>query len=356
MGLEVTGRYRYPSPAPEWLAQRIEPVIEPGLRIIDAHHHLWVENGNPYLLDELVADVSAGHRIAATIVVQAHYGYRETGPDHLRPVGETERVAAIAAEARDRSLGTQVAAGIVAYANLTLGDQLGEVLDAHTIAARGALRGIRHSVSRDEHFPDGVVIRPAPAGLLADPRYRSGLSTLVEYGLSYDAMLYHAQIPELAAMARALPDLQIILDHIGCILGVGYYRGRGDENFAAWRAAMTELARCPNVVVKFGGFGMIVGGANWHERPLPPTSTELADAWRRYFETCIELFGVERCMFESNVPVDKAMYSYRTLWNAFKRLGSGASPAEKEALFAGTAAKVYRVDPAAALLSVVARG
>jgi L-fuconolactonase len=343
VGLDVTGRYRYPPPVAAWLAQNVEDIIDPDLPIIDAHHHLWVENESPYLLDEIAIDVSDGHKIEATVFVQAHYGHREGGPAHLAPVGETEKVAAISATARERGLTTKIAAGIVSFADLTLGTQVGTVLDAHEQAAEGALRGIRHSVSRDPHFPDGIVIRPAPAGLLADPDYRAGLATVEAHGLSYDAMLYHSQIPELTEMARALPNLPIILDHIGCILGVGPYRGREAETFAQWRKDMADLALCPNVVVKIGGFGMIVCGAKWHQGAMPPTSTELADAWRPYVETCVDLFGADRSMFESNFPVDKAMYSYRTLWNAFKRLCAGASDDERTALFAGTAARTYRI-------------
>jgi hypothetical protein len=174
------------------------------------------------------------------------------------------------------------------------------------------LRGIRHSVSHDPNFPDGIVIRPAPEGLLANRQYRAGLARLAARGLRYDAMLYHAQLPELTAMAQAMPDLAIVLDHIGCILGIGPYRGYETETFDQWRSAMADLAACPNVTVKIGGFGMIIGGASWHDRDMPPAAAELAHAWRPYVETCIEVFGAARCMFESNFPVDKAMYSYRT--------------------------------------------
>jgi L-fuconolactonase len=340
MGLDVTGRYRYPPPDPAWLALSGEEVIDPALPIIDPHHHLWIENGIPYLLDELLEDVGDGHNIVATVFIQAHYGYHISGPAQLAPVGETEKVAAIAREAGTRG-STKVAAAIVAHADLLLGDAVDEILAAQAQAAEGRLRGIRHSVSRDELFPDGIVLRPAPAGLLADSRYRAGLARLQAHHLLYEAMLYHRQIPELTALARAMPDLPIVLDHIGCIIGVGPYEGKGEENYRVWAQDMADLARCSNVRVKIGGFGMIVCGPRWHERSAPPSSTELAQAWRPYVETCIDLFGPERCMFESNFPVDKAMYSYRTLWNAFKRLTAGVSADEKEALFSRTAATVY---------------
>jgi len=349
MGLDVTGRYRYPPPKPAWLALTREEVIDPALPIVDSHHHLWIENGVPYLLDELLEDVGDGHNIAATVCVQAHYGYRTEGPAHLAPVGESEKVMAIAHEAETRGSPTQVAGAIIAHADLTLGEAVDEVLAAHRAVVPDRLRGIRHSVSRDELFPEGIVLRPAPAGLLADPRYRVGLKRLAAHGLLYEAMLYHRQIPELTALATALPDLDIVLDHIGCLIGVGPYEGRAQETFNEWLHSMRDLARCPNVRVKIGGFGMIVCGPRWHERTAPPSSTELAESWRPYVESCVELFGPERCMFESNFPVDKAMYSYRTLWNAFKRLTAGAGAEERTALFSGTAARTYRLSLPAAL-------
>lgn len=348
MGLDVTGRYRYPPPDAGWLALAREDAIEPDLPIIDAHHHLWEEGGAPYLIEEFSGDVMDGHAIVASVFVQAHYGYRSDCPTHLAPVGETEKVMAIRAEAHQRQCPTRIAEGIVAFADLTLGDAVDEVLDAHFVVAGDALCGIRHSVSRDENFPDGIVLRPAPAHMLADRDYREGLSRLAARGLVYDAMLYHQQIPELAEMARAIPDLPIVLDHIGCVLGVGPYAGKEQERFEQWRSDMRILADCPNVRVKIGGFGMIICGAEWHERPAPPSSAELAENWRPYVETCIELFGPTRCMFESNFPVDKAMYSYRTMWNAFKRLAATLSTDERAALFSGTAQRTYGLDPALA--------
>ncbi len=347
MSLDVSGQYRYPPPNTEWLARHSEPVIDAGMPIIDAHHHLWVEQGVPYLGPEIRADLADGHNVTATVFVQAHYGYNNDLPPHLAPIGETEKVVAIADACRKSGCSTDIAAAIVAFADLTMGKQLDDVLDAHDLAGQGRLRGIRHSISRDPHFPNGIVIRPAPEGLLGTPAYRAGLARLASRGLTYDAMLYHCQIGELTEAARDLPDLSIVLDHIGCIIGVGPYRGREQETFREWRAAMAELATCPNVAVKIGGFGMIVCGPLWHEAEMPPSSLELAAAWRPYVETCIELFGAKRCMFESNFPVDKGMYGYRTVWNAFKRLAESASADERRALFSGTAARCYRIaDPA----------
>ena len=345
MALDVTGSYRYPNPDAAWLAQRVEDILEPDLPIIDPHHHIWKQPGNIYGVDDLKADVSSGHRVIATVFVQAHHGYRTSGPEALRCVGETEAIEGLANTARSDARGPRLCEGIVGFADLALGDQLRQVLDAHRAAAPARFKGVRHSVARDPHFPQGIVLRPAPPQLLADPHFRTGMATLAEYGLSFDAMLYHCQLPELAAAAQAVPGLSIVLDHFGCIIGVGPYVGQEGETFNAWRRDIRLLAQSPNVSIKLGGMGMIICGARFHERALPPSSQELAQAWRPYVETCIEAFGVDRCMFESNFPVDKAMYSYAVLWNAFKRLTAGASPSEKACLLHANAARIYKLDP-----------
>jgi L-fuconolactonase len=343
MSLDITGHYRYPPPRAEWLALHEEDILEPDLPIIDAHHHIWEEPGNPYLLDDFASDLASGHAIEASVFVQAHYGYRETGQETLRPVGETEKIVALIADAEVRGISTKVCTAIIGHADLMLGDGVAAVLDAHIAVAGDRFKGVRHSISRDSHFPDGIVLRASPAGMLADSAYRAGLATVARHGLSYDAMLYHQQIPQLTEVARALPTLPIILDHYGCMIGVGPYAGREAGTFREWCASMAELAACPNVSVKLGGMGMIICGAAWNDRPTPPNSAELAAAWTPLVESCIDLFGVDRCMFESNFPVDKGMYSYAVLWNAFKRIAHGASADEKAALFRGTAARVYRI-------------
>ncbi|MCH1550439.1 MAG: amidohydrolase family protein, partial [Pseudomonadales bacterium] len=207
------------------------------------------------------------------------------------------------------------------------------------------LKGIRHSVARDTHFPDGIVIRPAPANLLTNPDYRAGLEQLTNADLVYEAMVYHQQIPELRSLARDMPNLKIVLNHYGCLIGVGPYRGKEAETLKRWRADMQALAKCPNVVVKLGGLGMIVCGARWHEAPEPPSSEALASAWQPYFDVCLAEFGAERCMFESNFPVDKAMYSYAVYWNACKRLCAPLPKRERDALFHLTATQTYQLAP-----------
>lgn len=344
MALDVTGTYRYPHPDPDWLARHVEEIIEPDLPIIDPHHHIWDPPGNGYGVGDLGADAATGHKVVATVCVQAHHGYRTTGPESLRCVGETEWIDAAANEAQRAGSTFIPCAGIVGFADLMLGRRVSEVLEAHRTASPSRFRGVRQSAARDPHFPAGIVLRPAPENMLADPAFRAGLATLAEFDLSFDAMIYHCQIRELAAAAQSVPALPIVLDHFGCILGVGAYVGHERETFRSWRSDIQLLARLPNVSIKLGGMGMIICGARFHERALPPSSRELADAWRPYVETCIEAFGVERCMFESNFPVDKAMFSYPVVWNAFKRLTAGASAREKACLLHASAARFYQLE------------
>lgn len=342
MSLDITGKYRYPTPKPEWLEQHQEEILEPNLPIVDSHHHLWEQEGHPYLLEELSKDLKSGHNIIATMCVEAKYHYKVDGPEHLRCTGETEAFSLIRQASLQTGIATEVCQGVIGFCDLRLGQQrVREVIAKHRDSLGHRLKGIRHSVARDENFPEGVVIRPAPGHLLSDDEYQTGLKELENHGLVYEAMLYHQQIPELTSMARRNSDLQIVLNHYGCILGVGMYRGKEKENFTQWQRDIRELSKNINVKIKLGGLGMIVCGPTWHERELPPSSEELSEAWRPYYQTCIEAFGPDRCMFESNFPVDKAMYSYPVFWNACKRLSVNLSASEKTALFSGTAQTVY---------------
>lgn len=337
-----------PSRNHDWLAQTVEDPLEPDLPICDPHHHLWDQESARvaprYLLDEIVADVSAGHRVVSTVFIECGAMLRRDGPEALRPVGETQFVNGIAAMSASGRYGpTRVAAGIVGTADLRLGDAVAPVLDAQIAAGAGRFRGIRRAGAWDA---DPAVPRhrtnPGP-GLFLRDAFRAGFAHLAPRGLTFEAWCYHPQIPEVTALARAFPGTTIVLDHFGGPLGVGSYAGRAEEIFAGWRASIGELAACPNVVVKLGGINMEMNGFGWHERPKPPGSQELMEATRRYYEVTIERFGVARCMFESNFPVDKASCSYTVLWNSFKRLTASYSPAEKAALFHDTAARVYRL-------------
>ena len=234
-------------------------------------------------------------------------------------------------------------AAIVCHIDLTLAEGVASVIDAHLAVAGGRLRGVRHATAHDPSPDVRTSSANPPAGILADSRFRRGFAQLARQDLSFDAWLYHPQIGELAALARAFPDTQIVLDHCGGPLGVGPYAARREEVFASWRASIRHIAQAPNVVVKLGGLGMAISGYDFHLQLDPPASQMLADAWRPWFETCIEAFGPDRCMFESNFPVDKGSCSYNALWNAFKRVAAGASAAERAALFHDTAARIYRM-------------
>ena len=320
----------------------METALDAELPICDAHHHLWQRQNAGYFRDDFLRDTSSGHNVVSTIAVECRAMYRQTGPDPLRPVGETEFLESVALEDRaGLATPTRVVAGIVGHADLTLGDHVAAVLDAHLTASPTRFRGIRHSATWDA---SGIIRNDAPPGLLSESSFRRGFACLQRYGLSFDAWLYHPQLDELANLARAFPSACIILDHIGGPLGAGPYTGKRDEVFSAWSKGIAELSRCPNVVVKLGGAGSTRSGYDWHERADQPASAEIAAAIKPYFEFCIEQFGVNRCMFESNFPVDKASYSYVAIWNAFKRMTQNYSAAERRSLFRDTATRVYRLD------------
>jgi predicted TIM-barrel fold metal-dependent hydrolase len=337
---------RITAPDEAWLAARPpEPILEPELPIIDTHHHLWERPDHRYLLHELLDDLRTGHDVVATIFVECRSMYRAHGPAEMRPVGETEFVAGIAAMSNSGQYGTtRVAAGIVGFADLTLGDRVEPVLEAHVRAGGGRFRGVRHSAAWDA---DPVIGNSRTAGgphLMARADFRAGLGRLTALGLSLDAWQFHPQLSDTIDLARACPDATIIVGHCGGPLGYGAYAGKKDAVFAEWTEHIAELAGCDNVVMKLGGMMMRLAAYDYGARPAPPSSTELAELWRPYIETCVERFGPDRCMFESNFPVEKMGIGYAALWNAFKRLTAGASPAEKHALFSETARRVYRIE------------
>jgi L-fuconolactonase len=341
-----------------------EPILDPDLPIIDPHHHLWdrtsllgqlpaprhgfeqvIRRVPRYLLDELLADMGCGHNVVATVYMECGAFYRSSGPAEMKPVGEIEAVNGLAAIADSGVYGPgRPCAGIVGHADLTRGVAARAVLEAQ-ITASSRFRGIRHSASHD---PDSEVLGPLvrqPAGLYLDAKFREGFAQLAPLGLSFDAWLLEPQLPDLLDLAHAFPETQIILDHVGTPLGIASYAGKREERFDIWRDNIRELADCPNVSVKLGGLAMVFPGFESCLADPPAPSAQLAQEWGPYLETCIEAFGVDRGMFESNFPVDILSCSYATLWNAFKRFAAGYSEAEKTALFSGTAARVYRLEP-----------
>lgn len=342
-----------------------EPILEPDLPIIDPHHHLWDWSGRApllptkethpfeailkqsprYLLDELLADTGSGHNVVGTVYVQCGAFYRADGPEAMRPVGETEFVNGVAAMAASGTYGpTRACAGIVGHVDLGLGDGVADVLDAHIAAGGGRFRGIRHMMAQDD---DNAVLGPlahAAPHLCAAPQVHAALRHFARRNLSLDIWVVEPQLPEVVGLADAFPDVAMVIDHVGTPVGLGRYSGKRDERFATWKASMAALAERPNVHMKLGGLGMPFPGFDNMGPGVRPSSEALAEAWRPYIETCIDLFGADRCMFESNFPVDRWGADYPTLWNAFKRITSGASADEKANLYAGTAARFYRLE------------
>ena len=305
----------------DWLKLTEEPILEPGLPIIDPHHHLWQRGEDSYLLPELLADTGSGHDIRGTIFVQCGEMYRAAGPKDEQSLGETEFVTGIAAmSASGRHGKTRACAGIIGMVDLTLGDKVDPLLERHITIAGGRFCGIRN---RTAWHPSPEVtsnLVSPPPGPLENPAFHDGARRLAKHGLPLDVWGYHTQLPHVIKLARAVPELTVVVDHVGGPLGIGPFAGKQAEVFPEWKKLILTLAALPNTVVKLGGLTMYVTGFDFHRRPKPPGSEELAKTWQPYIETCIEAFGADRCMFESNFPVDKGMCSYPVLWNALKRL------------------------------------
>jgi L-fuconolactonase len=322
-----------------------EEPLDPGQRIVDAHHHLYHRPGIRYLLDEYLVDLSSGHDVRATVFVQARSMLRSIGPEAMRPVGETEFANSVAAKCVAGSPGSvRVAAAIVGQADLMLGEDVRPILESHIAAGGGHFRGIRHVAAWD--FDSSLLNPVYPTGehMLETPEFRTGFAQLEMLGMTFDAWLYFPQIPHLTALARAFPKTPIVLNHCGGIVRTGRYAGRDDAVYAQWSVALRELATCPNVMVKLGGLGLPLSGFAF-DALKKPSSLELAAAWRQWFEHCIDVFGPGRCMFESNFPADKGSYQYGAGWNAMKRITSGASQAERDDLFWRSASRFYRLPP-----------
>lgn len=327
----------------EWLASVVEDIVEPERPIIDTHHHLWKTPSlwGTYELGELWADTGSGHNIEKTIFIDCRSEYRTEGPSHLKPIGETEYVAGVAAESRSEPDRATIV-GIVGHANMTLGSEVEEVLAAHELAGKGLFRGIRHAGPSDD---TGTLTNAGGRWPCPYDRedFRDGVKTLGRMGYTYDTWHFYHQNQDYLALARAVPDTTMILDHFGTPLGVGAYAGRKDEIFEQWKKDIAEISECPNVHAKLGGLAMPDNGFGWDKNDKPPSSDEFAEAQRPYYLHTIECFGPQRCMFESNFPVDRLSISYQVLWNGLKKIVANFSEDEKHALFYGTAARIYRV-------------
>jgi L-fuconolactonase len=333
----------------DWLALTQEPALEPELPICDPHHHFWDFRTaripyQRYLLSELIADVDCGHNVRSTVFIEARSMYRAAGPLEMRPVGEVEFVQGLAAASASGLYGKcRAAAAIVGHADLKLGDRVEPVLDALQAASPNRFKGIRHIVTWNA---DPRVESRETEGVLSTAEFRAGAKVLARMGLSLDTICCWPQLPEMVAFARAAPDLAIVINHLGGLNRTGPFAGRDDEVLPAWKSGMAELAKCSNVVLKLGGHGMPRFGFDWHLRDKPIGSEELAASMAPLMDYCIEQFGPDRCMFESNFPVDKVSFSHPVLLNAFKRFSKSYSGAERAALFHDTAARAYRIGDA----------
>jgi predicted TIM-barrel fold metal-dependent hydrolase len=331
-----------------------EPAIDPGLPIVDTHHHLYdrlPENllslgggRRRYLIDELLADITDGHNVIATVHVDAAAMYRGDGPPEYRVVGETEFINGIAAMSASGLYGpARIAAGIVGTTDLSLGDRVKGVLEAHIAAAGARFRGIRQTGAWDADPSIFGGMFKNRAGLYRDAAFRRGFAHLAPLNLSFDAFVLSTQLSDVGDLAGAFPNTRIVLDHVGGPIGIGPYRGRLAEMFPAWKRGIQEIARRPNVVMKLGGLGSYINGFPSFNAQPPASSAALAADWAPYVEASVETFGAARCMFESNYPVDSGAGTYGTIVNAFKRITARCSADERSAMFAHTAIEVYRL-------------
>ena len=332
----------------DWLALHSEPIIEPDLPIIDTHHHLREGAGQRYLFDEVLDDVSSGHNVVATVFMQSGSKsrgmYRADGEAALAPVGETEYVNGVAAMSASGNYGPcRLCAGIIGTADLTLGDRIKPVLEAHIRAGGDRFRGIRFPLAWDGWQGITSAADQGRGANLESPELRTATAHFAPLGMIFEAWVYYTQMDAMIRLARDFPDTAFVLNHLGGPLHIGPYADDRQARFDAWRKAVLAAAELPNMTCKIGGIGMHYGGFEFHKRDKPASSQEIADAWRPYVETCVEAFGAERCMAESNFPVDKAIASYAVMFNALKRTTSGASADEKAAIYAGTAKRVYRL-------------
>ena len=338
--------HRTISGARAWQGTFAEDILDPGLPIVDAHHHLQEDKNGRYLFHESIADMATGHTFISTVHVQAKSMLRAEGPAHLRDVGETEFARGVAAMAATGLYGgARVCEAIVGCLDFRLDPGLvAEALDAHEEAAGGRFRGIRQIAPHvaDEGLKRVMPLN-APEGMLRSAEFRRGFSELDRRGHSFDAWLFHPQLGDVAALADAFPGTLIILNHLGGRLGIGPFAAHFDEEFARWRASLADLARRENIFVKVGGLGMLYGGFDFHTRAAPPTSGELAKAWGPFIREAIEAFGPDRAMMESNFPVDNQSASFPALWNALKRATADYSSDERAQMFHRTAQKAYRL-------------
>ncbi|MCA8927335.1 MAG: amidohydrolase family protein [Alphaproteobacteria bacterium] len=329
------------APDDAWLAKLQEDILEPDLPIIDPHHHLWMRNGYRYLIPEFMEDAASGHNIVSTVFAECHSMYRPDGPEAERPLGETEFIVGCAAMAASGAFGpARACAAMFGRVEMTLGAAVRPLLERHLERSAGRFKGVRYSTGWDanERIPN---VAPA-RHMLIDPAVVEAAGVLADMNLTLDVWLYHPQLADVAALADKLPNLAIVLNHVGSPILGGPYRDKGEEVFRDWQQGIADLGQRANVYCKLGALPIRMPGST-ADRSLPPGSEEIAAAWGPWMRACIDAFGPARCMFESNFPVQKRWSSYQTTWNAFKRMAADASAAEKADLFAGAATRAYRL-------------
>ena len=332
----------------EWLNQHIEDPISPNIPIIDPHHHLWDVGFGRYYIEELLEDInSSGHNILSTVYIMSSSNtkiYSKDGLEEFKPLTEIEFATS---EGKRADLipnnKVKVNASIVGSVDLTYGNKLKPVLEKAVNISEGRLKGIRMLLAShtDPRISSGAV--KSDLGLMLHPNFIDGAKCIQDANLSLDFWIYHTQLNEMEKIARALPDLTIILNHIGGPIHLGEYEGKQAATHREWRSAMMRLSRIPNINVKLGGLGMAVNGAKFHNSKFPPNSVQLSNVWKPWIYETIDMFGFDRCMFESNFPVDKGSCSYGALWNAFKILAKDMSDDEINKLFSKNAAKIYKI-------------
>ena len=332
----------------EWLNQLIEDPISPNIPIIDPHHHLWDVGFGRYYIEELLEDInSSGHNIVSTVYIMSSSNtkiYSKDGLEEFKPLTEIEFATS---EGKRADLipnnRVKVNASIVGSVDLTYGNKLQPVLEKAVNISEGRLKGIRMLLAShtDPRISSGAV--KSDLGLMLHPNFIDGAKCIQDANLSLDFWIYHTQLNEMEKIARALPDLTIILNHIGGPIHIGEYEGKQAATHREWRSAMMRLSRIPNINVKLGGLGMAVNGAKFHNSKFPPNSVQLSDVWKPWIYETIDMFGFDRCMFESNFPVDKGSCSYGALWNAFKIIAKDMSDDEINKLFSKNAAKIYKI-------------
>lgn len=324
-----------------WLDRVQEAQIPVAYPVLDGHIHLWDYSSPPYFGDSYRNEaVAAG--IASSVYVECSMAYRDDGPAAEKPLGEIEFVRD---QARLHSTPDfRLAEAIIGTADVRLGTGIAPILEQALALGEMRFRGIRVRAATDPDPAVGYGLGAPPPGLLLQPESLKALTVLRDMGLTLDAYLFHTQLADIEALARALPDLSIVVNHIGAPLGEGRYAARRTEVEAQWREGIARLAPFENVAIKIGGFAisrinLIARG----DRTDPPSSEVVAAACAPWLDHCLDSLGAGRCLFGSNFPVDKVAMSLTVLVNAMKRLAARLSPDEAAALMGGTARRVYRL-------------